>query len=730
MLLNTSLVWLRQQNLLRAAVYALLAALLATALYWRFRAIENGMPYPQHVDEFYLSEKAAAILETGDWNPHFFMYPGLPIYLTAGAMTYGYLDAANHLELRNTAEIGSVGYPYYEHPRVVRPARRLFALISILGMAALALLARDLAGREPGPAGLAALLLAPAWLALSSLYFDQSQNYLNVNILGSAAAWVTILLVVRWLPRRDWLAKAIWPGVLAGLVAACKYNFATIVLAPLLALHFYGEKGKRAGQACAMAAVLGTTFLVCAPYTLLDFKTFLDDLALITHIYRGGYFGHPESAAFGSHLLLTLREIQHDFGAGGTLFVLAGALWLFRRQPRRALVVTIFPVVLLLQMCSVPTHLMRNLVPFLPFWALCGALGLVAAAQWASAALASRKTRDRLPSLGRLPAPARAALALALLLMPALFFLPLRAPADWLATPLDSRQRATSWLIENAPKDRPLLVPSELGLHPGPFAEAGIPLKMLAWRSLTIPALLAELAENPDSLVLAPSMNSLHWDREVTEKGWQLVPRMDSLLAEIEPLQIFGSHKVSVNFDAPPGGDPLFAVGRPRRSVAELEQMAGGLLLLPRDFSGEKVQQQAPGLAILEQEPVASREIELPAGAYRLSIDSLGSPAKDRYPVLRVRFGDLYLGRYVAGDGAELQNFDFVVEAPQRAELVFELINDEVERDAQGRIVADRNAWLRGAFLARQAPPEEKAPPRAERAALSAAPVDSQRAPS
>ncbi len=29
-------------------------------------------------------------------------------------------------------------YPYYQHPRVVRPARRLFALLSVIGLALLA----------------------------------------------------------------------------------------------------------------------------------------------------------------------------------------------------------------------------------------------------------------------------------------------------------------------------------------------------------------------------------------------------------------------------------------------------------------------------------------------------------------------------------------------------------------------------------------------------------------
>ncbi len=86
--------------------YLALALVLVLALALRFRVIEKGMPYPQHVDETYLADTGAAILKTGTSIRTSSCIPGLPIYLTAAAMTYGYLDAANHLELQKTAEIG------------------------------------------------------------------------------------------------------------------------------------------------------------------------------------------------------------------------------------------------------------------------------------------------------------------------------------------------------------------------------------------------------------------------------------------------------------------------------------------------------------------------------------------------------------------------------------------------------------------------------------------------
>lgn len=664
-----------------------LALVLAFSLFLRFRVIENGMPYPQHVDEMYLADTGAKILKTGDFNPHFFMYPGLPIYLTAAAMSYGYLDAANHLELQNTAEIGLTGYPYYQHPRVVRPARQLFALFSLAAMALLAGIAWRFGG-------LLAMVAAPAWLGLSSLYFEQSQAYLNVNVAGCAFAWATIALVLHFYERPDWTAKVILPGILAGLVIACKYNFAAILLTPLLAILWQGGR-RRLPKAAALVAIAGATFLACAPYTLLDYKTFLDDLGKITYIYREGTFAAPGSGTFLGHFWLCVKDLARDFGVPTGLFALPGAVVLWRRAPRQAVLVAVLPLLLLFQMCRTPTHLMRNLVPFLPFLALAAAMGLSAATAFGAAALA------RQGYFAGWPAWRRQALALALLLGAASYFLPFGAPGRWLALRLDSRQQATAWLLENAPKDQPILAARELGLHPGPFREAGLQLQELPVRSTSAIAFVAELARHPGALVLLPRMNSVHWDPATVAAGEKALPRIAALFAEVEPVRVFGSQPTSICFDYPPGGDPQFVVAKARRPLAGLQEGSRGLLLalLPEEFHGEMTQMQGGGLAILAQSLVASRELELPAGALRLEITATGTPVRERYPVVRVRYGELDLGTFVAGEAPEAAAFELTLAAPTRAALTLELVNDEIERDAAGRIVADRNVWLQGALV-------------------------------
>lgn len=670
----------------RAAAVLALGLVLLLSFGLRLELIDRSMPYPQHVDETYLADNAANMLRTGDFNPHFFMYGGLPIYLTAGAMTLGYVDAARHSELRSTAEIGSVNYPYYQHPRIVRPARLLFAVISVVGLLLLALVAYHLAG-------LPAMVAAPAWLALSSLYFEQSQAYLNVNIVGCALTWAVILWVLRHEAEPGLTAKVWLPGLLSGMVIACKYNFFPIVLTPLLAIYWYGER-RRKEKALALLVVTAAAFLFCAPYTLLDFKGFLDDLGRITYDYsHGNFFSKPESATLWGHLRLNLAEVGHELGAVSFLFVLIGAFVYGRKQPRRILIIAAAPLALLLQSSSMPTHFLRNLLPFFPLWALLGALGLVAATR-VLAELGERNSRTK-----SWPEGARFAAAAMLLLLACGYFLPFEAPLNWLSTPLRSRQEATEWILREVPKETPLLVAAELGLHPGPLEQAGYRLETIELRSLSPIAFEAKLAKFPGALILLPHMNAYHWNADLVTIGEKILPKITGFHQQIEVLQSFGKTKVSVCFDFPTGGSPEFVIGKSRRSAAELAGLAQGRFLFGRDFQGAMTQVQPTGLAILAQALVSSPPLDLEAGQYRVGIDAIGTPAKGRFPVVRVKLGELDLGQFVAGETPDTASFDFELKEPRKASLTLELLNDEIERDAKGQIIADRNVFLQGVFL-------------------------------
>src|SRR5262245_47400070 len=58
-----------------------LIAVLALAGALRFWNISAGLPYRIGVDEPVIADQAIRMMRTGDFNPHFYDYPGLSIYI-------------------------------------------------------------------------------------------------------------------------------------------------------------------------------------------------------------------------------------------------------------------------------------------------------------------------------------------------------------------------------------------------------------------------------------------------------------------------------------------------------------------------------------------------------------------------------------------------------------------------------------------------------------------------
>ena len=68
-------------RLRRRGVVAALAVLLFAGLWARGQASREGLPYLHHWDEPFVANRALRILQTGDFNPRFFNYGSLRIYL-------------------------------------------------------------------------------------------------------------------------------------------------------------------------------------------------------------------------------------------------------------------------------------------------------------------------------------------------------------------------------------------------------------------------------------------------------------------------------------------------------------------------------------------------------------------------------------------------------------------------------------------------------------------------
>jgi hypothetical protein len=70
-------------------------ALLAAAML-RFWALPHGVPFSLGVDEPEVMERAVRMMKTGDFNPHFFDYPTLYMYVQAAVAVLRFVWGAMH----------------------------------------------------------------------------------------------------------------------------------------------------------------------------------------------------------------------------------------------------------------------------------------------------------------------------------------------------------------------------------------------------------------------------------------------------------------------------------------------------------------------------------------------------------------------------------------------------------------------------------------------------------
>lgn len=534
---------------------ALLVLVCIMALLLRLEKIESSMPYPRGVNEFVITEPAKRILQTGDFHPGTFRYPSLPTYIATGAMALGFIRAAADQELRAVQEIGNVYYPYYSVPTVVGTARQVYALLSVLAIAAAGVAAYSIVPRP------SALVLPPLALSLSPYFFEMSWRYLNVDIVGASLVGIGMAAMMRGITRPN-ISPIVWiatvPAICTGLAAASKYTYGLLVVSVCFAIVLFVPRQRRAAALAIAGATVAASFIVAFPYALLDLPKFLNGLAFeVTHYATGhvgqdGEAGLPKLAFYGSHLM-------RDFGlvALGTAFV--GLAWIGRSDWRKLVVFLSFPVLLLAILSTRRVEFFRNVLPLLPFIAIAVAAGIVALSQWARAFFASG-SRFRVLVTAAVP--------------PVLFVTSLHVPLasfpDQWAPVRESRREAVEWIVQNIPRDRTLIIPVELELRTSELEEEGFAVVLRPFKRLYTQGAYrkaAEAIEGP-AVFLVPK-----WRADPRFPDGELARRLDNAASRATmDLRSFEGGMLKVNYPR------TVTEGNPAIAIAELKPSHKGLL--------------------------------------------------------------------------------------------------------------------------------------------------------
>ncbi|HJN73525.1 MAG TPA: glycosyltransferase family 39 protein [Myxococcota bacterium] len=423
----------------------LFCLLVAAALLFRLPATDAGLPYCWHPDEPKLINKGIEILQTGDWNPHWFHYPSLPIYVQALGAALSYLGSMGSTDFVKLADIPTGLDTGLIHtigdPEMWERGRRITALMGAM-TAGLTFLAGRRLFDDTRIGALAGFFVA------FSHYHVVHSRFITVDVPTSMAL-AALLLASAWVYRVGEKRHYLQAAAALGLVIGFKYNAAVAAVLPVTAWLLSERRSERLWLGILLVPLAGVVFVMTMPFALSDVSTALTDMAKeVNHyMYRGHDAASTESGL--THLWKMVRSISTDFLPAWAVGI-AGALGLAGRgRWRPVALLAVFPAVYLVYMSGSAVFFKRNIVVLVPALALLAAVGFV----WLFEAIAP-KLGDRAGLLAKV--------GVVLLLLPAGVSASETLKSVRYGT--DARTEITQWLAEEAPNDWIVAVPVELGI--------------------------------------------------------------------------------------------------------------------------------------------------------------------------------------------------------------------------------------------------------------------------
>lgn len=426
----------------------LYVALLAAALL-RFWALGAHLPFSPGVDEPEVMERAVRIMKTGDFNPHFFDYPSLYIYVQAAAATLRFLDGATQGRWSALAQAPTEDFYLWGR-----------AVTAMFGAATVWLTYR---------VGLywnrRTALFAAAMMAVMPLHVRES-HYTLTDVPATFFVMLTLLFSLRARERAT-VWSFILAGAAAGLAGATKYNAGLAVILPLAGCALTPAVRPSRAAAILWAGIAAlVAFLCAAPYTLLDLPHFLNGFAYLASEYRAPLVGGDP---------VWIREIKWmkiALGWPGSVIVLAGlgvAGVRIAIGPDRItwVLVTIFPLVYFLFVARQNLFFARYLLPLIPSLSLLGAASVVGITDAVRRTTASHPARQLVA----------AALTLLIVVPPAYASIRFNATESRVWT----TDQAYTWILRQLPKGTSIRFEGSGPIHLPPDYKASYVTQLGKW---------------------------------------------------------------------------------------------------------------------------------------------------------------------------------------------------------------------------------------------------------
>jgi len=543
------------------------AALLAVVLFGAFlrvHILSGALPYPGHQDEKILARKAANILKTGNLNPKFFKYPSVPIYLTAAAFTLGYVNAASSLDLKDAGAINADPFPYFKYPRIVWPAKALFLLLSVVTI----YFTGKVAYQAHGSPYL--LFLAPLILLMSSTFFLYSHKYLNVDIVGAFFVMALYFYQFNSLSKDTIAHKSFYPGAITALAVASKYTLIWLIVPSILVVLLYSQK-MRIYKIILLLLFVAVVFVLVMPFSILDLRTFLNDIGSEAYHYADQHRGYTSSSnasqlkhylisGVDEHGLNPGKALMRDFGYGSAILVLIGLFTLLTKKWKRAVIILSYPTVFLWYMSRQKVNFFRNIVSLYAFYALLAAIGFIGVYRLLQWIASHRVFKNFSQKQKRLT-------SLMILAAVCLIFFPVPRLVKWTMAKPDSRNLAETWIRENIEHTSTVIIPEELAMNVEPLKKDYTIFQWSFKEYKKKDDFISTVRAHENPYIIMPVFGC----DPRKDAGRNQAKTLNTFCAEADTLtNRLGENRILINYSVPvPQGDPQLYIGQIRTESGE-----------------------------------------------------------------------------------------------------------------------------------------------------------------
>ena len=332
----------------------------------RYFQLNIGLPYLYFWDEPLTASNALQMMKTGDYNPHFFKYGSLMIYLNLliDQLYRIYLSLAGDLaSVKNIRIEADTGWHWtISHPNFYFWNRFLTATMGTATVFITYLVSRSICNKWTS-------IISAFFLSVLPIHIVHS-GFVTMDAPVALFVSLVVLFSILFIDQKK-IIYFILSLICVGFATATKYNSGLTILLPIASLIWISYRDELSHQKfywLALPCLPAMTFLFIMPYAILDFPTFIKDVLHQINYYNTT--GHPGATITPGwdYFSFQIREFYQNIGLTGAILFAIGLAGTISRPV--LLLILLFPASYLLFMSGMTVNFHRNFIQVYPFIAV------------------------------------------------------------------------------------------------------------------------------------------------------------------------------------------------------------------------------------------------------------------------------------------------------------------------------------------------------------------------